>query len=70
MEEPDSLKSRDILIISRRTSISSLCLVWADAMAVTTAEVTALEIKCYIVGSIAGSDMSEMGSWNWDTAFE
>lgn len=58
------------MIILRKESICSLCLVCTDAMAVAMAEVTALEIKYFITGSIVGSDTSEISSWNWDTAFE
>lgn len=54
MKEPDSLKSRTFLIISRRASMFSLCLASAKAMAAATAEVTVLKIECYIVGSITG----------------
>lgn len=70
VEEPDSLKSKVFSIISCKASISFFCLVYADAMAAMTAEVTTQEIKCCIVGSIAGGDMPKMSSWNCDTGFE
>lgn len=70
VEEPNSLRSRDFLIILRMASISSLCLVCTDVMTAAMAEVTALEIKCCITGSIAGGNTSEVSSWNWDIALE
>lgn len=70
VEEPDSLKSKDFLIISCMVSISSLCLVCTDAMVVAMKEVTALEIECYIAGSIGGGNMLELSFWNWDIASE
>lgn len=66
VEEPDSLKNRAFSIILHRASIFSLCLVCADAMVVATAELTTLEIKCYITGFIAGGDIPEVSSWNSD----
>lgn len=54
VEEPDSLRNRDFSIISYKASISSLCLAYAKAMTVAIAEITALEIEFYIMGSIVG----------------
>ena len=70
VEEPDSLKSRAFLIILRKASISSLCLVCADVIAAAMAEVTILKIEYCIAGSIAGEDMAEVSSWNSNTASE
>lgn len=64
IEEPDFLMSKVFLIISRRASIFSSCLVCANAMAAAMAEVTALEIMCYIAESNKGQDMLEVSSWN------
>lgn len=60
----DSLRSRDILIISYVVSISSLCLVCADAMVVAMAKIIVLEIEYCIIGSIRGSNILEVDSWN------
>lgn len=57
VEEPNSLKSRALSIILCRTSIFSLCLIYANVMSAAMAEVTALEIMNYIAGSIAGRKM-------------
>lgn len=54
MEETDSLKSRDFLIISRKTSIFSLCFICTQAIAAAMVEETTLEIKCYMTRSIVG----------------
>ena len=45
--EGDSLKRSDFSIISRRESISLLCLVWIEATVVKTADATALVIDCW-----------------------
>ena len=62
VEEPDSLRNRVFSIILRRASISPLYFVCAEAKAAALAEVTALEIKCYIVGFITERAMLEMSS--------
>lgn len=53
VEEPNSLNNRAFSIILHKTSMFSLCLTYMKAMAAAMAEVTALKIECYIVGSIA-----------------
>lgn len=60
VKKPDFPKSRDFSIIFCRTSIFSLCLVWADIIAVRMVEVTALEIKYCIVGCITDGDILEV----------
>lgn len=70
VEKPDFLRSRAFSIILRGASISSLCLVCANAMAAAMAEVIVLEIECFIARSIAGGDIPEVSSWNSDIASE
>lgn len=57
VRKPDSLISRDFLIILRKTSIFSLYFICADAMTAATAEITALKIV-YCVKK----DMSKVSS--------
>lgn len=45
--EDDSLKSREFLIISRKKSISPLCLACIAATAVAIVDVTAFVIDCW-----------------------
>ena len=53
MEETESLRSKDFLIISRRASISSSYFICIASMAAATADVTALAIDCLTVGSMS-----------------
>lgn len=46
--EKDSFKSKEFLIISRKTSIFSLCFACIVSIAAITANVTALAIDCLI----------------------
>lgn len=62
VEDANSLRRRDFLIISCREGISSLCFVQTDAMTVVMAEVTILEIKYYMAKSIVDDNMKEMSS--------
>lgn len=63
VEKQNSLKSSNFLIISYRTSIFFLCLIWADAMVVATMEIIVQEIECYIAESTTSGNIAEMSLW-------
>lgn len=62
VEDANSLRKRDFLIISCKEDISSLCFVQMDTITVVMAEVTILKIKYYMAKSIMDDNMKEMSS--------
>lgn len=62
VEEADSLKSKDFLIISRKMSIFSLCFICTEAIIAAIVEETTLEIKCYMARSIVGRVILKVSS--------
>lgn len=64
VKELDSQKSRDFLIILCKANISSLCLVYINAMAAIMAEVIVLEIEYCIAGFITSNNLLEVSFWN------